>query len=62
MLAILQQNKLCERLGARLILKLSLDGLLEEICQGECLKFEEEYKDKESEEELDEDSLPHSDV
>jgi hypothetical protein len=69
MLAILQQNRLpsncykraCERLGARRISNISHDGLIEEIYWRECLKFEEEYKDKESEEELNEKSLPHSD-
>jgi hypothetical protein len=68
-LSISQQNKLpsnCdkrapERLGARRITNVSHDGLIEEIYRRECLKFEEEYRDGESEEEPDEDYLQHSD-
>jgi hypothetical protein len=69
MLAILQQNKhprncdksACERLGARQISYISHHGLIEEIYWRECPKCEDEHKDKESEEEWDEDSLPNSD-
>jgi hypothetical protein len=69
MLAILQQKKLLsncdkrpfERLGARRISNISLDGLIEEIYQWECIEFEDECEDKKSEEESHEDSFPHSD-
>ena len=58
-----QQNKLpsnCdERLGAWRISNISHDELIEESYRRECLELEKEYKDNESEEELDEDSLPH---
>ena len=69
MVGISQQNKLpsncdkraCERLGARRISNNSHDELIEGIYRRECLEFEEEYEDEESGEDLDEDSLSHSD-
>jgi hypothetical protein len=50
-------KRACERLGTRRISNISDEELIGEIYRRECLKFEEE----ESEEESDEDYLPHSD-
>jgi hypothetical protein len=69
LLAISPQNKLhsncdkraSERLRARRISNTLHEELIEDIYQRECLKFEEKFEGKESEEEADEYSLPKSD-